>query len=224
MKLTFVIPCYYTPEHTYIYDCVSSIERTNPTADIVVVDSSSPDKTYFSKINATVLDVNNKHYAFGGYWEGFKARPNSDYYAFIHDSTIVRHPLTPELFGTKQITPFYWFPDNDSSQWAHIKSWAINQAKVHANYSYSLNEVCLYGGLFTATNKFMSKLMTDGFDKIKPSIKMEAVYADELLWSIAATANGESIVRNSHYGRADNILGDDKCIWKFSGSMQKGMR
>jgi len=224
VELTFVIPCHNLEENGYIIPCVESIRTTNPEADIIVIDSASPDKSYFNKIDAPVLDINNKNYAFGAYWAGFKARRESEFYAFIHDSTILRGKITKGDFGYKPITPFYWFPDNDSPTWAHIKQWARNQAQFHAGYEAKGDDICLYGGLFCATNKYMTKLLKDNFDAIWPTFKMEAVYADEILWSIAAANNGESVIQNSFYGRAEDILGNDKILWKFSGTIEKGRK
>ncbi len=221
-ELTFVIPCHNIDDQGYIINCVNSIRTTNPSADIIVIDSASPDKSYISKIDAEVLDIENKNYAFGAYWLGFKAKRESEFYLFTHDSTIIRNKITKKDFGTKPITPLYWFNDNNSPTWAHIKSWVINEAQKHAGYSFKEGEKCLYGGIFAATNQFMSKLEKDNLDKIRPTYKMEAVYTDEVLWSIAATANNQSIAENAFYGHADDILGKDKILWKFSGTIEKG--
>ena len=46
-KKIFVIACYYDGSNTSIFECVKSIQKHYKSAKIVVVDSNSPDKTYF---------------------------------------------------------------------------------------------------------------------------------------------------------------------------------
>ena len=64
MKILTVIPCYNTSEKSYIYRCVESLKISNPKFDILIVDSGSPDKTYFEKIDkkkVKILNIENKH-------------------------------------------------------------------------------------------------------------------------------------------------------------------
>lgn len=223
-KLTIVIPCHNIEEEGYIFPCVQSIRETNPNAKILIVDSNSPDRSYIDKIGEEVLDVQNKNYAFGAYWHGFKHCHDSDYYLFTHDSTVLRGEITDDILKRGPMIPFYWFNDNNSAQWEHMKQWIISQARDNAAYKYEPGEACLFGGIFIASQNYMQRLEADGFAQIKPTVKMEAVYSDELGWSIAARANNIDIRACSLYGHLDDVLGNNKIIWKFSGTLEKGRR
>jgi glycosyltransferase involved in cell wall biosynthesis len=59
----FVIPCKYNQKFPFIIELVESIRKHHPVEKIVVVDSDSNDKTYFSslsKYDVIVEDVKNQ--------------------------------------------------------------------------------------------------------------------------------------------------------------------
>lgn len=89
----FVIPCRFSLQSPFIFQCVEKITHSNPTACIVVVDSNSEDKSYFDKIlqykNLTILDIENKNYDTGAYWAAYNEFPGFDFYGLIHDSLTI---------------------------------------------------------------------------------------------------------------------------------------
>jgi glycosyltransferase involved in cell wall biosynthesis len=50
----FVIACKYNPKFPFIIHLVESIRKFHPTEKIVVVDSDSDDKSYFSQIEKSL--------------------------------------------------------------------------------------------------------------------------------------------------------------------------
>jgi len=67
----FVIPCKYNPKFPFVIDLVKSIRKFHPTEKIVIVDSDSDDKSYFSaleKYNVIIEDIGNKNWMVGAYW------------------------------------------------------------------------------------------------------------------------------------------------------------
>ena len=50
MKKIFVIACYYDGSNNAIFECVKSIQKLYKSAKIIVIDSNSPDKTYFQRL------------------------------------------------------------------------------------------------------------------------------------------------------------------------------
>ena len=67
-KKIFVIACYYDGSNAAIFECVKSIQKHYKSAKIVVVDSNSPDKTYFQRLKekkVTVYNAKNKNYDTG---------------------------------------------------------------------------------------------------------------------------------------------------------------
>jgi hypothetical protein len=98
MKQLFVIPCRFSRKNQQIFECLGSIKKSNPNADIVIVDSDSEDKSYMLQISRhegiQVLDCKNKHYDTGAYWKAFDLYPDYDFYFFIHDSLSVNTDLS----------------------------------------------------------------------------------------------------------------------------------
>ena len=90
MGSIFVIPCYFNIENPVIFNCINSIQKFHPNSNIVVIDSGSSDKSYFSFLkekNVTIEDVNNRNYDTGAYWYAFKKYKNKySLFYFIHDS------------------------------------------------------------------------------------------------------------------------------------------
>ena len=60
----FVISCKYSQKNNFIFNLVKDIRRFHETEEIVVVDSSSEDKSYFDeirKMNVIIEDIENKN-------------------------------------------------------------------------------------------------------------------------------------------------------------------
>ena len=57
----FVIACYYDGSNDTIFECVKSIQKYYKSAKIGVIESNSPDKTYFQRLKQkkNVGDVGN---------------------------------------------------------------------------------------------------------------------------------------------------------------------
>ena len=87
--------------------CVKSISFLHPDEKIVVVDSASPDKSYFEelkKINPNVIieDVNNTGYEAGAWWHAFNKYPNEEVYCFIQDGLILKESIE-EFFPRENV-------------------------------------------------------------------------------------------------------------------------
>tara|TARA_R110002020_G_scaffold83295_1_gene206433 strand:- start:70 stop:780 length:711 start_codon:yes stop_codon:yes gene_type:complete len=91
--MIFVVPCRFNPAHPTILDCVQSIRKYHPDDSIVVVDSNSPDKSYFDKIrhidNLSIEDCQNVNYVHGAFWK-VANRHESDHYYVLHDSMVLK--------------------------------------------------------------------------------------------------------------------------------------
>ena len=93
----FVISCYYDGTNNAIFNCTNSIIEHYNEPNIVVVDSDSPDKSYFSKLrqkSINVLDAKNRNYDTGAYWIAFKKFNNYEHYYFLQDSVKFKKNLT----------------------------------------------------------------------------------------------------------------------------------
>lgn len=107
----FIIPCYFDGSNDAIFKSTNSILKYYKNSPIVVVDSDSPDKTYFKKLKSKsieVIDAKNKNYETGAYWIGFNKYNNFDNYYFIHDSVKFKKNLMRyEKFDFSSFRYFY---------------------------------------------------------------------------------------------------------------------
>lgn len=106
----FVISCYFDGTNNAIFDCTNSIINNYDNPKILVIDSDSPDKTYFEKlrsISIEVLDSRNKNYDTGAYWIGFNKYNDYDHYYFLQDSIKIKQNLS--LFEKHNLTTFRYF-------------------------------------------------------------------------------------------------------------------
>ena len=129
-RITFIIPCHNIEEDGYIIRCIESIRRTNPKADVIVVDSDSPNRSYINKIDAEVLDIHNRNYAWGAYWQGYRHKRGSDLYVCIHDSTVVNYEVKVEEWSEYLATPLSWFRENRNPTYEEIRLGCVNTQNV----------------------------------------------------------------------------------------------
>ncbi len=89
MTSLFVVPCYYDPARPVIHECVRRIRHHQPDAQILVVDSDSPDRSYFDDITARLrvplADIHNRQYGLGAFAYAYR-NFYADFYYLIYDS------------------------------------------------------------------------------------------------------------------------------------------
>ena len=93
----FVISCYFDGSNDSIIKCTKSIIQNYNKPNIVVVDSNSPDKSYFKKLDhkhIQIMDIGNKNYDTGAYWAAFKNFTNYENYYFLQDSIRIKKNLS----------------------------------------------------------------------------------------------------------------------------------
>ncbi len=185
MKTMIVIPCKNTGQRR-IVNCIKSIRESGNSDSICVVDSNSPDKSYFSEIEqygVVVEDIENKHHIDGAIWHCYEKYPDVEFFYILHDSMIVNKNLTPiskndlTVFGFFEGLPF----DSD------------------VQYNYSMSKIAEVGldltgvelstlaGLFGTTLYCKRTILDDlkrlGLNTILPTNKLEA-QASERIWGI----------------------------------------
>ena len=82
-KKLFVIACYYDGSNNSIFECVKSIQKHYKSPHIAVIDSNSPDKSYFKRIKkqgAIVYNAKNKNYDTGAYWYAYNKFKNVNFF------------------------------------------------------------------------------------------------------------------------------------------------
>jgi len=170
----FVIPCKYVVGSEYVFDLVESIRKFHPTEKIVVVDSDSDDKTYFSKLekyDIIIEDVKNKHRGPGAFWYAYKKYPNEDFYFFMHDSMIVKDNL--DYLKQNDVTTLMYF-DRNQANW---NNWA-EHINANSKYTYNLHGFGCMGPIFFCKNKVMKHMLEMGADKFIPSNYEELGYCE----------------------------------------------
>ena len=113
-KRLFVISCFYDGSNDAIFNCTNSILEYYENPKIVVVDSDSPDKSYFDYLKSKsieILDVKNKNYDTGAYWLAFKKYNNYDHYYFLQDSIKIKENLS--IYEKNDLTSFRYFLSMD---------------------------------------------------------------------------------------------------------------
>ena len=113
-KRLFVISCFHDGSNDAIFHCTDSILEHYKNPKIVVVDSDSPNKSYFDKLKSKsieILDVKNKNYDTGAYWLAFKKYNNFDHYYFLQDSIKIKENLS--IYEENDLTSFRYFLSMD---------------------------------------------------------------------------------------------------------------
>lgn len=170
----FVIPCKFTINTPFVIDLVKSIREYHPNEKIVVVDSASNNKSYFnelSKYQTYIMDINNKFWMIGAYWEAYKRFPNEDYYFFMHDSMKVKANM--DYLKSKPLTTLMYFERNIGN----FNAWGeriTNESK----YIYKYDGSGLYACSFFCQNFVMKRMLDMGADRFLPTSKVETGYCE----------------------------------------------
>lgn len=170
----FVIPCKYNSNFPFVIELVESIRKFHPNEKIVVVDSDSNDKTYFSilsEYDVIVEDAKNANWMIGAYWYAYKKYPSEEFYYFLHDSMIVKGNM--DYLKEKDVTILCYFDRTVGN----FNTWG---GKITANskYDYAFSGLGCYGPIFFCKNKVMKKMLDMGADKFLPSNKAETGYCE----------------------------------------------
>jgi len=122
-----------TKEKRFIFDCVASIKRYHPKADILIVDSDSDNKDYMQTINKNYKNVmvskfKNKNYEYGAILHSFlNYKDEYDVFFFIQDSIFIKKTIDstmleentawvlskfrPDNLTIASMDPGYLYPD-----------------------------------------------------------------------------------------------------------------
>lgn len=93
MNTLFVIPCRFDPQNAVIFECVDRLHQHHPDAEVLVVDSDSPDRSYFDGLSdVTIADIHNTQYGVGAFAHAYR-NFDADFYYLIYDSLMVNAPL-----------------------------------------------------------------------------------------------------------------------------------
>jgi len=168
----FIIPCKFDRSNPTVVNLVKSIREFHPKDEIVVVDSSSDDKSYFndlSKYDVIIEDIDNLQFPIGAYWYVFE-KYKRDFYFCLHDSMIVKDNLNS--FKDKNITVLGNF-ERELDPYMDTTLKLYNKISLKNNKPYDINGLGVWGPIFFIKRKYIDLMVELGYDKIKPLTKIE---------------------------------------------------
>lgn len=174
----FIIPCRFDPERPIIFECVDRIKKYHPGEKIVVVDSASPDKSYFDKLDGVeVLDIDNKNYGVNAFKEAWlKYRLEEDFYYCIYDSLLLNQSLAS--FRKNNLTTFRYFKTPPTGVgWDEngndLSIWINAQLSEHFGISMPASFTGVMGPMWMCEEDVMWNIFASGLINIKPTNKWE---------------------------------------------------
>ncbi len=136
MGALWVVPCRFDPDRPVIFECIEAIQRHHDNPKILVVDSASPDRSYFDWLterDVRVAAINNTGYGTGAHAWGYRQNPDADYFYMMFDSLIVQSNC--DEFQDRPVTVVRhwhnsqhdWGWDEGVPEWPHLSIWGGEQ-------------------------------------------------------------------------------------------------
>ena len=180
----------YTGPSSNIEDVLIACKTYMPDEKIVVVDSNSDDKSYYSLLDGIDIIEGNINYEAGAIWKVFEKYPNEDYYLLLQDTTIPTANLVTELKDNDVIG--FWYTNDWESDMEGSREWAIKNIKLTDIEYISYGFKSILFNLFAAKNHVLKELKEKGFDKVLPTDKVSSA-SMERLWGIVFKQMGYKV-------------------------------
>jgi len=178
----FVIPCKYV-KGSPIVDCVKSIHSHHPDERIVVVDSDSDEKEYFSELDSLdcveILDVKNRYREFGALRESYRKYESESRYVLMHDTVILKRDI--EEFISKDAACFMYFPESTihgSREYEYFKS-VLSKTSYESHVSSYLGA---FGSMVSVSSSYIKNLESKGLlSTFSPGDKWESQMSERIV-------------------------------------------
>ena len=219
MKHMFMIACYFDPDNPVVFSCVNSIRDHHPDSKIIVIDSDSPDKSYFEELkkwNAEAIDAKNVHRETGAIWYIYENFSSYDYYYCLQDSLVINADLSSTL--ARDLTLLRYFPSWDGHLFdgnpGHHEArcgWGDGEDSLGLAYKSKMEDRdfvermlaltpytipkkwdSVFGPIIMCKRSLLDKLYKNGFNKLLPKNKIESC-AMERAWGIVLEQEGYSV-------------------------------
>lgn len=198
------------PKKSPIRECVESISKFHPNEKIVVVDSDSGDKSYFSDIqkydNVIILDCKNQNRVCGSFYEAYKKFPDEKEYIVIHDSLVFNNSIQKFIDSDIECFSLMYF-------WEHHFNWQTQ----HDPYSWEILDnseyqrpkdgpvLGCYGPMFIIKNRIAKNMEKKKlFKNLKVSSKTECSNWEKIF--------GQVFIEEGYPPSEYNIQGDYKAF------------
>jgi glycosyltransferase involved in cell wall biosynthesis len=193
----FIVPCKYIEGKSLIRECIQSIKQHHPKELIVVVDSNSDDKSYFAYIedipNVVICDKKNVHYIIGALWQAYEMFPDEHHYVLIHDTIIIKKPLTKFLHDEETYS-FLYFDDHVIPP--HHQ--AVMDRFILPNYSSNVSTpiIGVFGTAAIFKNAILKKFVSKNLHNTYLPINKEECQMSERVLGVLLAAEGIDIIAN----------------------------
>lgn len=188
----FCLSCYYTSASP-IVKCVESILKYHPNETVVIIDSHSQDKSYFSVFedneNIVILDDVNDYRHPGTFKTVYKYYPDEPYYVMIHDSIIFKKSIQEFLNSEAEFRSIMYFPENVQPNEDRHNQWYRKLFRDTKYISPNGGEILIgsFGHMGIIRNSLMKKFHESGFlDKFVSNDKWEDQNCERILGIVAA--------------------------------------
>jgi hypothetical protein len=176
----FVIPCRFDPDRPIVFECVYRLRQHHPHADILVVDSDSPDPSYAETLRPLGIQVDlaaNRHYEVGALWHAYEHH-RRDHYYLLQDAAVVKGNL--DDLARHDVSGMMYAND-----WLGCEPCHIDWAREHlAKSDYPFLESgfrMIFGNMLFAKREVLTRLRAKNFDRVLPSDKVGSCAMERLL-------------------------------------------
>lgn len=210
-----IVFCFCCKNSQYIYDAVASVKRIyKDTADIIIVDSASSDKSYYSiqnnYNNIYIEDISNIYYEYGAIVHSFEKYPMYKNYIFLQDTIRLIKPIN-NLDNILDDT-VYVIEENYTG-WNLALDQKTEFMKINPNFpiNVDLDRILLtIFNTFIINQKTMNKIInSELFKSCTPAHNKHLSIAWERVWSI---------IFNLHHINISVIKNNEEiCFYKIHG-------
>lgn len=181
LKYHYFVPnnLHYSGSSSTIIDTINNCKKFMPEEKIIVVDSNSEDKSYYSFLKRNEIEIieGNVNFEAGALWKAYMKYPNEEYYIILQDTMIPVSDFRKELNEEIDVLAFIYTNDWESNH-IGVKDW------VDKNYAPDQKDFkSIIFNSFIVKNKVLDHLHAKKFSNILPS-KKEETGGMERLWGI----------------------------------------
>lgn len=184
----FAIACRFDAARPVVYECVHGILQHHPGAEIVVVDSASPDRSYCRELRSLgirVDEIDNRHYEAGAIWHVHERYPR-DHYFFLQDSAIPTASLAD--LARHEVSGMMHWRDWEGCGPEHLA--AGRELLAQTDYPWlERGFPMIFGSILFARRSVLDRLRAKRFDRALPTDKAGSC-AMERLWGVALQHEG----------------------------------
>lgn len=176
----FVIPCRFDPSRPVVFDCIYRLRKHHPTAEILIVDSDSPDTSYADVLRPLGIAVDlaaNRHYEVGALWHAYEHHPR-EHYALLQDTALVKDNLD-DLFRHPVAGMMYW------DDWSGCSPCHVDWAREHlpaCDYPFlETGFKMVFGCMLFSPRALLDRFRAKNLHRVLPTDKVGSCAMERIL-------------------------------------------